>query len=69
MVWQKIQAPLYFYMISKSLTLVGILKFISVTRLIHANFGINRLKSLRATAASVKHKYYAKNTINCHLKL
>ncbi len=37
-------------------------------RIIHANFGINRLNSLRAMAASVKHKYYAKNTVNCHLK-
>ena len=30
---------------------------------------INRLNSLRARAASVKHKYCAKNTIKCYLKI
>ncbi len=35
----------------------------------HASFGIYRLNSLRAAAASVKHKYYAKNTIKCYLNL
>ena len=39
------------------------------TKIFHANFGINRLNSLRARAASVKHKYYAKNTIKCYLKV
>ncbi len=36
-------------------------------QIIHASFGVNRLNSLRARAASVKHKYYASFTINCHL--
>ncbi len=40
-----------------------------IIRIVHANFGVNRLKSLKARAASVKHKYYANFTINCHLKL
>ena len=40
-----------------------------IIKIFHAKFGINRLKSLKARAASVKHKYYAKNTIKCYLKL
>ncbi len=37
-------------------------------RIIHANFGVSRINSLRAMAASVKHEYYASFTICCHLK-
>ncbi len=33
----------------------------------HANFGVNKVNSLGAMAASVKHEYYANFTICCHL--
>ena len=35
----------------------------------NASFGIIRLNGLRATAASVKHKYYASFNIKCYLKV
>ena len=35
----------------------------------HANFGINRLNRLAATAACIKHKHYANFTKKCDLFL
>ena len=43
------------------------LGFNSKFKIVHANFGINRLNRLRARATSVKYKYYAENTIKRYL--